>query len=70
MHYTSNQLEHVKVGTVKPLVRREKIFCNTGELLTAELDYIKKIMWLNGYPEKQSNKHCQNNKNNQTNIVI
>ena len=39
MHYTSNQLEHVKVGTVKPLVRREKNFCNTGELLTAELDY-------------------------------
>ena len=52
MHYTSNQPEHVKIGTVKTLVRRAKIVCSTEESLTDELDYIKKTMRLNGYPEK------------------
>ena len=52
MHYTSNQPEHVKGGTIKTLVRRAKIVCSTEESLTDELDYIKKTMRLNGYPEK------------------
>ena len=52
LHYTSNQPEHVKIGTIKALVRRAKIVCNTEESLTDELDYIKKTMQLNGYPEK------------------
>ena len=52
MHYTSNQPEHVKIGTIKTLVRRAKIVCSTEESLTDELDYIKKTMRLNGYPEK------------------
>ena len=59
MHYTSNQLEHVKLGTIKRLVRRAKIVCSTEESLTDEIDYIKnkqtnkqKTMQLNGYPEK------------------
>ena len=52
LHYTSNQPEHVKIGTIKTLVRRAKIVCNTEESLTDELDYIKKTMQLNGYPEK------------------
>ena len=42
MHYTSNQPEHVKVGTIKTLVRRTKIVCSTEESLTEELNYIKK----------------------------
>ena len=42
MHYTSNQLEHVKLGTIKRLVRRAKIVCSTEESLTDEIDYIKK----------------------------
>ena len=64
MHYTSNHPEHVKVGTIKTLIRRAKIVCSTEELLTDELNYIKKnnaVKWL---PWKI------NNKNNQTNIVI
>ena len=52
MHYTLNQPEHVKVGTIKTLIRRAKIVCSTEELLTDELNYIKKTMRLNGYPEK------------------
>ena len=52
MHYTSNQPEHVKVGTIKTLVRRTKIVCSTEESLTEELNYIKKTMRLNDYPEK------------------
>ena len=52
MHYTGNQPEHVKVGTTKILARRAKIVCSTEELLTDELDCIKKTMRLNGYPEK------------------
>ena len=52
MHYTSNHPEHVKVGTIKTLIRRAKIVCSTEELLTDELNYIKKTTRLNGYPEK------------------
>ena len=61
LHYTSNQPEHVKIGIIKKLVRRAKIVCSTEESLTDELDYIKKTMWLNGYPEKlitKTIKHC------------
>ena len=49
MHYTSNHPEHVKVGTIKTLIRRAKIVCSTEELLTDELNYIKKnnaVKWL------------------------
>ena len=52
MRYTSNQPEHVKVVTIKTLVRRAKIVCSTEESLTDEVDYIKKTMRLNGHPEK------------------
>ena len=52
MHYAGNQPEHVKVGTIKILVRRAKIVCSTEESLTDELDCIKKTMRLNGYSEK------------------
>ena len=52
LHYTSNQPEHVNIGTIKTLVRRAKIICSTEESLTDELDYIKKTIRLNGYPEK------------------
>ena len=52
LHYTSNQPEHVKIGTIKTLVRRAKIACSTEESLSDEFDYIKKTMRLNGYPEK------------------
>ena len=52
MHYTSNQPEHVKVGTIKILVRRAKIVCHSEESLTDELNYIKKTIRLNSYPEK------------------
>ena len=49
MHYISNQQEHVKVGTIKTLVRRAKIVCSTEESLTNELVCIKKnnaFKWL------------------------
>ena len=52
MHYTSNQPEHAKGGTIKTLVRRAKIVCSTEESTSDELDYIKKTMQLNDYPEK------------------
>ena len=52
MHYTSNQPEHVKVGTIKTLVRKAKIVWSTEDSLTDEQNYIKKTMRLNGYPEK------------------
>ena len=51
MHYTSNQPEHAKGGTIKTLVRRAKIVCSTEESLTDEFDYIKKTMQVNGYPQ-------------------
>ena len=56
MHYTSNQPEHVKIGTIKTLVRREKIVCSTEESLTEELNDIKKTMRLNAYSEKLTTK--------------
>ena len=34
MDYTLNQPEHVKVGTIKTLVKRAKIVCNIEESLT------------------------------------
>ena len=52
MHYTSNQPENIKLCTIKTLLRRAKIVCCTEESLTDELNYIKKTMRLNGYPEK------------------
>ena len=42
MYYTSNQTEHVKVGTIKTLERRAKIVCSTDMSLPDERDYIKK----------------------------
>ena len=51
MHFTSNQPEHVKIATIKTLVRRAKIVCSTEKSLNDELSYIKKTMQLNGYPE-------------------
>ena len=42
IHYTSNQPEHIKLGTIKTLFRRAKIVCSTEESLTDELNYIKK----------------------------
>ena len=52
MHYTSNQPDHVKVGTIKTLVRNAKIVCSTEESLTDELNHIRKTMGLKSYPEK------------------
>ena len=49
MYYTSNQPEHVKVGTIKTLVGRAKIVFSTEVSLIDELDYIKKsnvVKWL------------------------
>ena len=76
MHYTSNRPDHVKVGTLKTLVRRAKIVCRTEESLTDELNYIKKTMQLNVYPEKLiiktikrtllSNSKSKNNQNLET----
>ena len=37
MHHTSNQTEHVDIGTTKRLVRSAKVVCNTEESLTDEL---------------------------------
>ena len=42
IHYTSNQPDHIKLGTIKTLLRRAKIVCSTEESLTDELNYIKK----------------------------
>ena len=64
MHYTSSQPEHVKISTIKTLVRREKFVCSTEESLADELHYLKKkknTMWLNAYPEEfttKTIKHC------------
>ena len=52
MHYTSNQPEHAKVGTIKTLVRQVTIVCSTEESVTDGLNYLKKTMQLTGYPEK------------------
>ena len=49
MYYISNQQKHVKVGTIKTLVRRANIVYSTEESLTDELDCIKKnnaFKWL------------------------
>ena len=42
MHYTSNQPEHAKVGTIKTLVRQVTIVCSTEESVTDGLNYLKK----------------------------
>ena len=66
MHYILNQPQHIKVGTIKTLVtgKKSKVVCSTEELLTDELDYIKKTMRLNGYPKKLITRNIE------TNIVI
>ena len=38
MHYISNRREHVKVGTIKTLVRRAKVVCSTEKSLTGQLN--------------------------------
>ena len=49
-HFSSKQPLHVKLSTIKILVRREKFVCSDQTSLNEEVLYIRKTMQLNGYP--------------------
>ena len=54
--FSSNQPLHVKLSTIKTLVRRAKFICSDQTSLNEELSYIRKTMQLNGYPLNVINK--------------
>ena len=54
--FSSNQPLHVKLSTIKTLVRRAKFICGDQTSLNEELPYIRKTMQLNGYPLNVINK--------------
>ena len=58
--FSSNQPLHVKVSTIKTLVRRAKFICSDQASLNEELSYIRKTMQLNGYPLNVINKTIKN----------
>ena len=55
-HFSSNQPLHVKLATIKNLVRRAKFICSDQTSLNEEISYIRKTMQLNGYPLNAINK--------------
>ena len=59
-HFSSNQPLHVKLSTIKALLRRAKFFCGDQTSLNEELSYISKIMKLNRYPLNAINKTIKN----------
>ena len=48
--FSSNQPLHVKLSTIKTLVRRAKFICSDQTSLNEELSYVRKTMQLNVYP--------------------
>ena len=54
--FSSNQPLHVKLATIKNLVRRVKFICSDQTSLNEEISYIRKPMQLNGYPLNVINK--------------
>ena len=59
-HFLSNQPLHVKLSTIKTLVRRAKFICSDQTTLKEGLSYIRKTMQLNGYPLNVINKTIKN----------
>ena len=55
-HSSSNQPLHVKLTTVKTLVRKAKFIFSDQTSLKEELSYIRKTIQLNGYPLNVINK--------------
>ena len=49
-HFSSSESLHVKLSTMKTVVRRAKFICSDETSLNEELSYIRKTMQLNGYP--------------------
>ena len=54
--FLSNQPLHVKLSTVKTLVRRAKFICSDQTSLKEEISYIRETMQLNGYSLNVINK--------------
>ena len=59
-YFSSNQPLHVKLSTIKTLVKREKFICSDQTSLNKELSYIRKTMQLNGYPLNVIHKRIKN----------
>ena len=59
-HFSSNQQLHVKLSTIKTLVKRAKFICSDQTSLNRESSYIRKTMQLNGYPLNAINKTIKN----------
>ena len=58
--FLSNQPLHVKLSTVKTLVRRAKFICSDQTSLKEEISYIRETMQLNGYSLNVINKTIKN----------
>ena len=52
INYDSNQPLHVKLSTIKTLVRRAKLLCTEKHDFEEELKYIRKTMALNDFPKR------------------
>ena len=59
-YFSSNEPLHVKLSTIKTLVKREKFICSDETSLNEVLSYFRKTMQLNGYPLNIINKTIQN----------
>ena len=55
-YFSSNQLLHVKLSTIKTLGRRAKFICSDQTSLNEEISCIRKTRQLNGYPLNVINK--------------
>ena len=58
--FSSNEPSHVKLSTIKTLVRIAKFICSDQTSLNEELSYIRKTMQLNGYLLNVINKTMKN----------
>jgi hypothetical protein len=52
IHWRSNHPKNVLLGTLKGLIHRAHYFCDVEEDLKEELDLLKEVFIINGYPEK------------------
>ena len=52
VHFTSNVSKSVKGSVINALVRRARLVSSTDEYFQEEMNYIKRTLKLNGYPEE------------------
>ena len=58
-HFSSHERRHVKLSTIKTIVRRSKFISRDQTSLNKQISFIRKTTQLNGYPFNGTNKTNQ-----------